>query len=481
MAAVYKAYQPGMDRYVALKILPQQYARDAEFTGRFEQEAKVIAKLQHPHILAVHDYGKADDYTYIVMPIVETGTLADLVRGEQPMALSRIRIIMTQLGDALDYAHSQGLIHRDVKPSNVLIDNRGNCLLTDFGIAKMVGGTKHFTQTGGIVGTPHYMSPEQGGGDPLTPQSDIYSLGVLLYEMVTGRVPFDAETPMAVVIKHMTDPLPPPSTINPDTSPALESVILKAMAKRPKDRFNSAADMVRAVRLAIPESEVVREPSQVGTVPTEDLAQAEAAAIAGAEAVPGVGEEAAPGVGSEERPSQTITARRAAPWLVGAGAVGILGLCAISVYAVTAPPSASAFPELSSSPTAGDDQLEESRIKTAFQDSSPSDLPSAHWPVTIADSFDSNVNEWNPFSEVADEFGSRSFTFDDGKYRWEMLPTDNVSVHDTPAMNLLSEFAVSVDAQQLTGSQSADFGIVFRETTADTISVSTIRRTTGCA
>ena len=315
MAAVYKAYQPGMDRYVALKILPQQYARDAEFTGRFEQEAKVIARLQHPHVLPVHDYGEADDYTYIVMPLVETGTLADLLLGKKPMPLQRIRIIMTQLGDALDYAHSQGLIHRDIKPSNVLIDKRGNCLLTDFGIAKMVEGTKHFTQTGGIVGTPHYMSPEQGGGDPLTRQSDIYSLGVVLYEMVTGQVPFDAETPMAVVIKHMTDPLPPPSKLNPDTSPALESVILKSMAKRPDDRFESAAAMVRAVRLAIPESEFVRDPSQVGTVPTEDLAQAEAAAR-----------------DSEVEP--TLTARRVAPWLVGAGVMGVLGLCAISVFVV---------------------------------------------------------------------------------------------------------------------------------------------------
>ncbi len=487
MAAVYKAYQPGMDRYVALKILPQQYARDAEFTGRFEQEAKVIAKLQHPHILPVHDYGKADDYTYIVMPIVETGTLADLLRGEKPMNLSRIRIIMTQLGDALDYAHSQNLIHRDVKPSNVLLDKRGNTLLTDFGIAKMVGGTKHFTQTGGIVGTPHYMSPEQGGGDPLTPQSDIYSLGVVLYEMVTGRVPFDAETPMAVVIKHMTDPLPPPSKLNPDTSPALESVILKAMAKKPDDRFDSAADMVRAVRLAIPESAVVREPSQVGTVPTEDLAQAEAAAVEGA----------------DERPSQAFTARRAAPWLVGAGAVAILGICAISGYAVfrlatnassavatesaiatapgliataplataplaTAPPSASAFPELSSSPTAGDESQAQTRIRTAFRESSPSDLPSARWPVTIADSFDSNVNEWSPFSEVADEFGTRAFIFEDGKYHWEVLPAEGLSMRDTPEMIPLSEFAVSVDARQLRGSQGADFGIAFRETATET-------------
>lgn len=479
MAAVYKAYQPGMDRYVALKILPQQYARDAEFTGRFEQEAKVIARLQHPHVLPVHDYGEADDYTYIVMPLVETGTLADLLLGKKPMPLQRIRIIMTQLGDALDYAHSQGLIHRDIKPSNVLIDKRGNCLLTDFGIAKMVEGTKHFTQTGGIVGTPHYMSPEQGGGDPLTRQSDIYSLGVVLYEMVTGQVPFDAETPMAVVIKHMTDPLPPPSKLNPDTSPALESVILKSMAKRPDDRFESAAAMVRAVRLAIPESEFVRDPSQVGTVPTEDLAQAEAAAR-----------------DSEVEP--TLTARRVAPWLVGAGAMGVLGLCAISVFVVvrlatsassaaatesalatapdslptaslsTAPPPATAVPELSLSPTAAIEPPVETRFKTAFRESSPADLPSARWPVTIIDSFESNINEWNPFSEIVDEFGSRSFIFEDGKYYWEVLPANTVSVHDTPGMNPISDFAVSVDAQQFSGPEDADYGVVFRESAADT-------------
>jgi len=141
MAAVYKAFQPGVERFVALKILPRQYASDPEFTGRFEQEAKVIAQLQHPHILPVHDFGQADGYTFLVMPLVETGTLADLLKGFA-LPPGRIRTIISQIGDALDYAHSQGLIHRDVKPSNILIDRRGNCLLTDFGIAKMVQGTK---------------------------------------------------------------------------------------------------------------------------------------------------------------------------------------------------------------------------------------------------------------------------------------------------------------------------------------------------
>jgi len=247
MAAVYKAYQPGMERYVALKILPRYFASDPQFIGRFHQEAKVIAKLQHPHILPVFDFGEADGYTYLVMPFVESGTLADLMHG-QPLPLPRIRSIISQVGDALDYAHAHGLVHRDVKPSNVLVDERGNCLLMDFGIAKIVEGTAQFTETGGIVGTPAYMSPEQGLGQELDGRSDIYSLGVMLYEMATGRPPFDAETPMAIVIKHIHDPLPPPRTINPALSEALERVILKSLTKQPEDRYATAADMVRALQ-----------------------------------------------------------------------------------------------------------------------------------------------------------------------------------------------------------------------------------------
>jgi serine/threonine protein kinase len=189
MAAVYKAYQPSMDRYVVLKILPHQLAHDPQFVGRFEQDVKVIASLQHPHILPVFDYGESDGYTFIVMPFVETGTLSDLLIGK-PLPLEQIQNIAIQVGDALDYAHSRGIVHRDIKPSNILIDERGNCLLADFGIAKIVEGTAHFTQTGGIVGTPAYMSPEQGLGTILDGRSDIYSFGVILYEMATGRRPY---------------------------------------------------------------------------------------------------------------------------------------------------------------------------------------------------------------------------------------------------------------------------------------------------
>ncbi len=253
MAAVYKAYQPAMDRYVALKVLPRHFASDPQFVTRFQQEARVVAQLQHPHILPVFDFGEADGYTYIVMPFVKSGTLTDLLKGPA-LSLPHIRTLVTQIGSALDYAHARGLVHRDVKPSNVLIDETGNCLLTDFGLAKIMEGSIHLTTSGAIMGTPAYMSPEQGLGQKIDKRSDIYSLGVILYEMAVGRTPYVAETPMAVVIKHINDPLPPPHTIKPDLPEALERVILKALAKTPEDRFASAGEMVRALQAAIPET-----------------------------------------------------------------------------------------------------------------------------------------------------------------------------------------------------------------------------------
>ena len=270
MAAVYKAYQAGMDRHVALKILPRHFASDPEFVGRFEQEAKVIAKLQHVYILPVHDYGEDEGYTYIVMPFVERGTLGDRL-DDKPLPLLEIRRIISQVGDALDYAHSRELVHRDVKPSNVLIDEQGNCLLTDFGISKMVGGTTKFTQTGAIIGTPEFMSPEQILGEELDGRSDIYSLGVVLYQLATGRPPYRAETPPAVFVKHLHDPLPPPSTYNPDIPPALEKVILKALARDREDRFETAGEMVKALQAAIPldgSMETVQEKVEPVSTPT---------------------------------------------------------------------------------------------------------------------------------------------------------------------------------------------------------------------
>ena len=245
MASVYKAYQPAMDRYVALKVLPRNLAASREFTGRFEHEARLIARLEHAHILPVHDYGTADGWTYLAMRYIEAGTLKDRLQAG-PLTPSEIDRYFTQLADALDYAHGLGVIHRDLKPSNALLDKRGNLFLTDFGIAKLLEGSPQFTSTGAMVGTPAYMSPEQAQGQHVDLRTDVYSLGIVLYEMVTGRVPFEADTPLAVILKHLNAPLPLPTTLRPDVPPEVERVLLKALAKERDERFATTADFIAA-------------------------------------------------------------------------------------------------------------------------------------------------------------------------------------------------------------------------------------------
>jgi serine/threonine protein kinase len=249
MATVYKAFQPGLNRYVAVKILPAYYAHEPGFAERFIREAQAIAKLDHPHILPVHDFGKEGDISYIVMKYVAAGSLRDKLG--QPLAPAQVVEIIDQIAGALDTAHEQGILHRDVKPGNILLDERGWIYLSDFGLAKMVEGSVQLTGTGVGVGTPAYMSPEQGQGLPVDARTDVYALGVILFEMLTGQVPYEAETPMAVVIKHITAPIPIPRQINPNIPVSVERVLLKAMAKDREDRFPSAGAMAAALRQAV--------------------------------------------------------------------------------------------------------------------------------------------------------------------------------------------------------------------------------------
>ena len=254
MASVYKAYQPSMDRHVAIKVLPSQLAESKEFVARFQQEARIIARLEHPHILPVFDYGESDGVAYFVMRYLEAGTLKDRMVARRPLPLDEIDRIFTQLTDALSYAHGHGVVHRDLKPANALVDSQGNLFLTDFGIAKLLeSASPRLTQTDAIMGTPAYISPEQAQARTVDQRSDIYSLGIILYEMVTGQVPFEAETPLAIILKHVSDPLPPPSLIKKDISQTLEQVILKALAKDPTDRFETAAEFLAAWKRALNE------------------------------------------------------------------------------------------------------------------------------------------------------------------------------------------------------------------------------------
>ncbi len=254
MAQVYKAYQPDLDRYVAIKILHPHLTGDEDFAARFRQEARAIAALEHPHIVRVYDFDTDGDMAFLVMEHLEGASLKsflhDLDCREERMDLEEVGRIVGALADALDHAHRQGVVHRDVKPSNVFITASGRPVLTDFGIARMVD-TATITESGGTLGTPAYMSPEQGRGESGDARSDIYALGVLLYQLCTGRVPFDADTPYAIILKHITAPLPPPRSICPDLPEAVERVILKALAKDPGDRFQTAGDMGCALRAAL--------------------------------------------------------------------------------------------------------------------------------------------------------------------------------------------------------------------------------------
>jgi len=250
MATVYKAFQPALERMVALKVLPDFFAGKPDFRDRFRREAKAVAQLRHSNIPVVFDYGQEGSVAYIASELIEGGTLAQRLRGA-PLSLGEAVRWLTPIAAALDYAHSRGVLHRDIKPSNILVGLDGTPYLSDFGLARMVGGeTERLTATGMVLGTPEYMSPEQCVGAELSNAADIYSLSVIAYEMLTGRVPFRAATPVAVIMAQVHDPLPLPRTINPALPPAAEAALLRGLAKIPGDRFGTAAELVAGLSAA---------------------------------------------------------------------------------------------------------------------------------------------------------------------------------------------------------------------------------------
>jgi len=245
MATVYRAYHPALDRYVAIKVLPEFFAEDPTYSERFRHEARSVARLKHPNILEVFDFGTNDGVAYIVMELVEGGTMADLLGA--PMALEDVLALLQPLGAALDYAHSMGILHRDVKPSNILLRREGTPVLADFGLAKMAGSLQKLTATGTVMGTPEYMSPEQAGDEQVGPASDRYSLAVVAYEMFTGHVPFQSEVTAAVLVSHITRPMPSPRELKGELSAHVEGVLRKGLAKSPGDRFPTASTFVSAL------------------------------------------------------------------------------------------------------------------------------------------------------------------------------------------------------------------------------------------
>jgi basic membrane protein A len=245
MAIVYKAYDTRLEREVAIKLIRRNaFSPDVleRVLKRFDREAKSLAKLTHPNIVSIIDYGDYEGSPYLVMPYLQGGTLKEMLG--QPMPYQKAAALLAPIADALGYAHQKGIVHRDVKPGNILVTEGGLPMLTDFGIARLLENeeTQTLTGTGVGVGTPEYMSPEQGLGREVDGRTDIYSLGVVLYEIVTGRKPYSADTPMAVVLKQSTEPLPRPSAFVHDLPEKVEKLLFKALAKRPEDRYQSMGE-----------------------------------------------------------------------------------------------------------------------------------------------------------------------------------------------------------------------------------------------
>ena len=260
MAIVYRAYQPSLNRYVAIKVLPPQLSFDQQFVERFQREAQAAAGLRHPNIVVIHDVGNQDGIYYIVMEYLEGRTLKQLIEQEGSLDAERAARIVEQIAAALDYAHQEGFVHRDVKPSNIFVGQGDHLTLTDFGIVKAASETEQLTRTGMLMGTPEYMSPEQAEGGRADRRSDLYALGVVLYQILVGRVPFRGTTPHATLHAVIYEPPPPPRYLNPSIPPAVEAVILKAIAKQPEQRYQSGADLVLALNAAFGRPQVVPIP-----------------------------------------------------------------------------------------------------------------------------------------------------------------------------------------------------------------------------
>jgi serine/threonine-protein kinase len=250
MATVYRAYDPRFKREIAIKLLPREFLHDPTFRARFEREAQTIAALEHPAIVPVYDYGEENDQPYLVMRLMTGGSLADrLANG--PLPLIETSHILSRLAPALDRAHSLGIVHRDLKPGNILFDGDGNPYISDFGLAKLTQSNTQLSQSG-VMGTPAYMSPEQARGDKeIDGRADLYALGAILYQMLTGKLPYEADTPIGLVLKHVTEPPPRLREARPDLPQACDAIVAQAMAKEPDKRFSTASRLTEALASAL--------------------------------------------------------------------------------------------------------------------------------------------------------------------------------------------------------------------------------------
>ncbi|MEW5829477.1 MAG: protein kinase [Chloroflexota bacterium] len=319
MATVYKAYHASLDRYVALKVLHQAFLEDANFHARFQREARLVAKLEHPNIVPIYDFAEHNGQPYLVMKFIEGETLkARLGRG--PLSSDEIERMIDAIGPALTYAHKRGILHRDVKPSNVLLAADGQIYLADFGLARIAQAGESTLTSDMILGTPQYISPEQAmGKKELDEGTDIYSFGVMLYELAVGKVPFSADTPFSIIHDHIYTPLPLPRMVNPNVPEPVQRVLLKALAKERPDRYPDVAALVAAFKSAWGESGIPDQPETI-VAPSAGITQ-EAAEPAPVPAP-------APPVTTEKAPKKGVS-----KWVLVAASVLFILCCLVILWA----------------------------------------------------------------------------------------------------------------------------------------------------
>jgi serine/threonine protein kinase len=322
MASVFKAYHPALDRFVAIKVLHPAFKEDPNFLSRFQREARVVARLEHPHIVPIYDFAEHQGQPYLVMKYIEGVTLKARL-AERPLSREEAIEIIQAVGDALSYAHERGVLHRDIKPSNILLSPDGGIYLADFGLARIAEAGASTLSKDVMLGTPQYISPEQAKGlGNLDEGTDVYSLGVVLYEIVVGRVPFNADTPFSIIHDHIYTPLPPPSSINPHVPARVEAVLMKALEKDRSHRYPNVKSLVEAFRVAV--LGVGGEKADpISVTRKADAAPTRVADTAGA------GQIEAP----VDQPPETAGKRKRWPWIVAG--VGMTLLCLL-VFLVSA-------------------------------------------------------------------------------------------------------------------------------------------------
>jgi serine/threonine-protein kinase len=332
MATVYRARQASINRDVAIKVIKPDLVESEEFKVRFTREAQVIATMSHPHILKVFDYGQHGDLVYLVMELLSGGSLADLLRGGGSLSLNEATRLLDQIAGALDYAHRRAIVHRDLKPQNVLLDEDKNAFLTDFGIAKLLGETSALTQSGMAMGTPAYMSPEQWRGQNVDARADVYALGVMLYEMLAGKVPFTGDTPYSMMHMHVFETPPSIRSFRPDLPDSLQNVLNIAMAKERDQRFGTAGEVANAFKAALAGMPIgaaadtadLTAPVPVRAADPNEVTLGAPVPVAPTQA--GAGRSATPlGVGAEEEEKKPANR---APILIGVALLAVLGVLA---------------------------------------------------------------------------------------------------------------------------------------------------------